>query len=193
MNNYKPCKQCGEIKPIEQFRKYYGGRKGHYTICKTCEKINSRAKYLTNKGDKRNEAELEELAKIHELWDAQRAAGLQPPRENTGRTVPLSESLDDMIGKYKQQAEAVQEVVQAVKVPNIPAELSRWLTEPLTEEPEYYQDEVYEQLKDKYRPKTKIDPDSMLPVYDDTYKPILDKILERFDDYEDKYYDREDD
>ena len=191
--NAKTCKQCAELKPIEQFRKYYGGRKGHYTTCKTCEKINSRAKYLTNKGDKCSEAELEELAKIHELWDAQRAAGLQPPRENTGRKVPLSESLDDMIGKYKQQAEAVQEVVQAVNVSDIPAELSHWLTEPLTEEPEYYQDEVYEQLKSTYRPKTKIDPDSMLPVYDDTYKSILDKILERFDNYEDKYYDREDD
>lgn len=193
MANAKTCKQCGELKPIEQFRKYYGGRKGTYTTCKTCEKINSRAKYLTNKGDKCNEVERTELAKIHALWDAQRAAGLQPPRESTGRKVPLSESLDDMISKYTQQAEVVQEVVQAVKVPDIPAELSRWLTEPLTEEPEYYQDEVYEQLKAKFRPQTKIDPDTMLPVYDDTYKLVLDKVLERFDNYEDAYYDREDD
>ena len=87
----------------------------------------------------------------------------------------------------------MQEVVQAVKVPDIPAELSHWLTEPLTEEPEYYQDEVYEQLKAKFRPQTKIDPDTMLPVYDDTYKLVLDKILERFDNYEDAYYDGEDD
>lgn len=190
--NAKRCKQCGEIKPIEQFRKYYGGRKGHYTTCKTCEKINSRAKYLTNKGDKCSEAERTELAKIHELWDVQRAAGLQPPRENTGRKASLSKSLDDMIGKYKQQAEVVREVVQAVGDISVPAELSRWLTEPLTEEPEYYQDEIYEQLKAKFRPKTKIDPDTMLPVYDDTYRPILDKILERFNDYEDNYYDKED-
>ena len=189
----KTCKQCGELKPIEQFRKYYGGRRGTYTTCKTCEKINSRAKYLTNKGGKCSDAELTELAKIHELWDAQRAAGLQPPRENTGRKVPLSERLDDMIGKYKQRAEAVKEAVQAVNVPDIPAELSRWLTEPLTEEPEYYQDEVYEQLKTKFRPKTKIDTGTMLPVYDDTYKSILDKILERFDNYEDTYYDGEED
>ena len=97
-----------------------------------------------------------------------------------------------MIDKYKQQAEVVQEVVQAVKVPDIPAELSCWLTEPLTEEPEYYQDEIYEQLKATFRPKTKIDHDTMLPVYDDTYKPVLDKILERFDNYEDSYYDKED-
>ena len=87
----------------------------------------------------------------------------------------------------------MQEVVQAVSAPEVPAELSRWLTESLTEEPEYYQDEVYEQLKTKYRPKTKIDQDTMLPVYDDTYKPILDKILERFDNYEDTYYNSEED
>lgn len=189
--NAKTCKQCGEIKPIEQFRKYYGGRKGTYTTCKTCEKINSRAKYLTNKGDKCGEAEIAELNKIHELWEVQRMAGLQPPRENTGRTVPITESLDDMIGKYKQQAEVVRDVVRAVGDINVPAELSRWLTETLTEEPEYYQDEVYDSLKAKYRPKTKIDPDTMLPMYDDTYLPVLDKILERFNDYEDEYYDKD--
>lgn len=189
--NAKTCKQCGEIKPIEQFRKYYGGRKGTYTTCKTCEKINSRAKYLTNKGDKCGEAEIAELNKIHELWEVQRMAGLQPPRENTGRTVPITESLDDMIGKYQQQAEVVRDVVRAVGDINVPAELSRWLTETLTEEPEYYQDEVYDSLKAKYRPKTKIDPDTMLPMYDDTYLPVLDKILERFNDYEDEYYDKD--
>lgn len=192
MNNYKPCKQCGEIKPIEQFRKYYGGRKGHYTTCKTCEKINSRAKYLTNKGDKCSEAELAELAKIHELWDAQRAAGLQPPRENAGRALPLVESLDDMISKYTQQAEELQEIIQTAKTSDVPAELSKWLTEPLTDEPEYYQDVVYEELKVKYRPKAKIDKNTMLPVYDDTYKTILDEILDRFYAYEDAYYNKED-
>lgn len=187
--NAKTCKQCGEHKPIGQFRKYYGGRKGTYTICKTCEKINSRAKYLTNKGAKCSTAELDELNKIHRLWDAQRAAGLQPPREGAGRTVPLSESLDDMISKYTQQAAAVQEVVPETS--DVPAELSRWLTEPLTEEPEYYQDEIYESLKTKYRPKVRMDMDTMLPVYDDRYLPVLDKILERFNAYEDEYYDKE--
>ena len=47
----KTCKQCGVIKPLEQFRNYYGGRKGTYTICKTCEKINSRVKYLEGKSE----------------------------------------------------------------------------------------------------------------------------------------------
>lgn len=189
--NAKTCKQCGELKPIEQFRKYYGGRKGHYTTCKTCEKINSRAKYLRRKGECMSWDEEAELAKIEKLYEVQRAAGLQPPHDHLGRKVPLAESLDDMISKYEKQAVDVQDVVQAVAVTSIPAELTKWLTEPLTEDPEYYQDEVYEALKAKYRPKTKIDPVTMLPVYDDTYKPVLDKILERFNAYEDKYYDEE--
>lgn len=188
----KICKQCGEMKPVSQFRKYYGGRKGTYKTCKMCEKINSRAKYLMNKGDACSDAEVIELKKIHTLWDAQRAAGLQPPRENAGRALPLVESLDDMISKYTQQAEELQEIIQTAKTSEVPAELSRWLTEPLTDEPEYYQDIVYEELKAKYRPKAKIDKNTMLPVYDDTYKAILDEILDRFYAYEDAYYNKED-
>ena len=188
----KICKQCGEIKPVSQFRKYYGGRKGTYKTCKMCEKINSRAKYLMNKGEACSDADIIELKKIHTLWEAQRAAGLQPPRENAGRALPLVESLDDMISKYTQQAEELQEIIQTAKTSEVPAELSKWLTEPLTDEPEYYQDVVYEELKVKYRPKAKIDKNTMLPVYDDTYKTILDEILDRFYAYEDAYYNKED-
>lgn len=178
------CKQCGELKPIEQFRKYYGNRKGFYKTCKTCEKINSREKYLRSKANLSMDEE-SELNKIHKLYEAQHLAGLQPPRQEVGRNVPLSDSLDDMISKYEKHAASTQ-------VPNTPkpapAELLRWLTEPLTEEPEYYQEEVYDELKAKYRPQIRIDTETMLPVYDDTYKDILDKISDRFDEYEDNYY-----
>lgn len=191
MPNAKRCKQCGELKPIEQFRKYYGNRKGHYTICKTCEKINSRFKYLTRKGDTRDWNEDVELQKINQLYDAQRACGLQPPHQNPGRTVPLAESLDDMISQYKQQAEAVKDVVQSVETACIPDELIAWLNAPLTQDPDYYLDEVYEQLKATYMPATHMDPKTMLPVRDETYKPVLDKILDRFYQYEDEYYDKE--
>lgn len=133
-----------------------------------------------------------ELIKIEQLYDAQRAAGLRPPHDSPGRKTPLSESLDDMLSKYKQLAEKVAPVVATVQTTDVPAELSKWLTEDLTEEPEYYQDVVYEQLKAKYRPVTVIDTDTLLPVYDDTYKTVLDAIIERFDAYEDEYYNKED-
>lgn len=179
----KTCKQCGQLKPLEQYRQYYGGRKGRYTICLQCEKINSRLKYLERKPNL-TEAEQTEVNKIYQLYDAQRAAGLQPPRQGGGRKSPIADSLDDMIDMYTTRAEATQlpEDVSA------PAELLEWLTVELTEEPDYYLDEVYEQLRTKYRPVHRIDTTTMLPVYDEAYAEVLERILERFNEYEDNYY-----
>lgn len=188
MNNFKCCKQCGEVKPIEQFRKYYGGRKGHYKTCKLCEKINARYKYLRSKGDvNRTEAEMTELRKIEQLYEAQRNAGLQPPREGVGRNKPLVDSIDDMISKYASHTEEAPGIELST-----PHEIRQWLTAELTEEPDYYLDEVYEELKTKYRPQLRIDTATMQPVYDDTYKDALNAVLERFYKYEDTYYDKED-
>ena len=185
------CKQCGEIKPVAQFRNYYNGRKGTYKTCKMCEKINSREKYLRAKDaqnpDGLSDKEQEELNKIHELYDAQRAAGLQPPRANTGSNSLLS-SLDNMIDKYKAMKSSAAPTGPSDVV--APAELQKWLTEELTEAPEYYQDEIYEQLKEKYRPVLSIDQRTMMPVYDTTYAAVLEQIAERFDDYEDNYYSK---
>lgn len=181
--NAKTCKQCGELKPIEQFRKYYGGRKGHYNTCKLCEKINARYKYLRNKGDSMTFEEGAELDKIERLYEAQRNAGLRPP--NIGESkAPLVDSLDDMIAKYS----APPTVPSDMQLEG-PHDLTVWLTCELTEEPDYYLDEVYESLKAKYRPTRHIDSSTMQPVYDDTYKDTLDKILGRFYEYETKYWE----
>jgi hypothetical protein len=186
----KTCKQCGESKPIEQFRKYYGGRKGNYNTCKVCEKINSREKYLVSKLNEGTITipETDELNKIYKLWEYQASLGLRPPRHIAEKAIPLSESLDSMIARYEVASKQV-----AIIMPNAPMmpELAKWLVEPLTEEPDYYLDVVYENLKDKYRPQHSVDSKTMLPVYDDTYKDVLEKILARFYDYEDTYYKEE--
>lgn len=182
----KVCKQCDELKPLEQYRKYYGGRKGTYNTCKLCEKINSREKYLAGK-ESLADAEQIELNKIYELWEHQMALGLRPPRFARGRSTPLAESLDDMVDKYAARAKITASIVSIDT--QAPAELLKWLTEELTEEPEFYQEEVYETLQKKYRPQIRIDTVSMLPVYDDTHRSLLQKILARFDEYEDNYYD----
>lgn len=184
--NAKTCKQCGELKPIEQFRKYYGGRKGSYNTCKVCEKINARAKYLRSKGDSMSFEEGEELSKIEKLYEVQRAAGLQPPRRDAERNKPLVDSLDDMIAKYNTKVSLVAADAESRPVP---ADIQVWLTCELTEEPDYYLDEVYEELKAKYRPQVSIDTATMQPIYDDTYKDALDKVLERFYEYEEKYWE----
>jgi hypothetical protein len=186
----KTCKQCGEIKPITQFRKYYGGRKGTYTRCMQCERINSREKYLSSKVDMRNNDEDIELAKIHRLYEYQRSIGLQPPTKQERRKA-LTADLDNMLDKYKSMSDAIQNnpVAVTLDLTGVPSELSMWLTKELTLEPDEYIDDVYERLVEKYRPCTGIDRETMMPVYDNTYKPVLDRILERFNDYEDSYYE----
>lgn len=185
----KTCKQCGELKPISQFRKYYGGRKGTYKMCKGCERVNSREKYLAGKVDL-SDAEREELSKIHTLYEMQRNAGLQPPTKS-GRRQALTESLDDMIQKYAQMSAEADKAAGGIPLQfrDAPRELIKWITEPLTREPDYYMDEVYEKLVDTYRPCVGIDRETMMPVYDNKYKGILDCILDRFTEYEDSYYE----
>ena len=183
MSKIKQCKQCGDLKPLDQYRKYYGGRKGHYNTCKLCEKINSREKYLTAK-DALTEEEQAELDKIYKLWDYQTTLGFRPPRKIKATSV--ADSLDALVDKYATRASAVKEVIADTEAP---AELIKWLTEELTEEPEYYQEDVYDELTRKYRPQVRIDPATMLPVYDDTHREVLQKIASRFDEYEDRFYD----
>jgi hypothetical protein len=183
--NAKTCRQCGELKPLAQYRQYYGGRTGHYTTCKQCEKINSRLKYLESK-QTLTEPERVERDKILKLYEVQQAAGLRPPRRGVGRTTKLVDDLDQMISKYAQSEE--------VKLPadiEAPFELVNWLSCELTDEPDVYLDVVYESLNDKFRPVIRIDTATMMPVRDETYRPLLDKILQRFYDYEESYYEED--
>lgn len=180
--NAKSCRQCGEIKLLSQFRQYYGGRTGHYTICKSCEKINSRLKYLDSK-ESLTDVERIERDKIIKLYEAQQAAGLRPPRRS-GRSTELMADLDEMIKKY--QPVAPSEVPELVTGP---AELTRWLTCELTEDPDVYINDVYEALCETYSPVLSIDRTTMIPVRDEKFKHILDAILKRFYEYEDKYYE----
>ena len=176
------CRQCGELKPLSQYRKYYGGRTGHYTTCKACERINSRLKYLESK-EALTEIERIERDKILALYEAQRGAGLRPPSRGGRRTEAVTD-LDAMIGKYT--ANKVPEV--SVEQQALPMELRKWLTCELTLEPDEYIDNTYEQLCKTYRPVLKIDQVTMMPVYNDTYKNALDAILNRFYEYEATYY-----
>ena len=74
----KVCTSCGVDKPINDFRQYYAGRKGHYRYCKACERIETRRKYLVGK-DELAPKELQELADIEELYELRTAKGLRPP------------------------------------------------------------------------------------------------------------------
>lgn len=190
-DQFKQCKQCGKMLPLTNFRKYYGGRTGYYKYCLVCEKINNREKYLSKKTTL-TDAEAEEYEKIQHLWHVQRMNGLQPPHNSNQLSV--ASRVEDLLADYDATSNAVvEQPTQTETGVVIPAELQEWLTKPLTEDPDYYQNTVYEELRDKYRPIMEINQDTLMPVYDDTYKPILNEILDRFDDYEDNYdWDKED-
>lgn len=173
------------MKSLDQFRKYYGGRTGTYKTCKTCEKINSRMKYLKAKGDNLTDDESTELDKIYRLYETLRNAGLHPPKEKEASKVSLVDTIDEMLGAYSAKADKRE---QAGVPDDTPAELMSWLECELTEEPEYYLDDVYEDLHKKYRPQLHIDKETLTPVYDETYKKALDAVLDRFYKYESDYY-----
>jgi len=180
------CKQCGEVKQLTSdfFRPYYGeNARGFYRVCKTCERINNRYKYLTGKGDAATQADLEDIARIEELYDTLRELGLEPPRYGAGTTSTVYSVVEELLQKKVNQI--AEKKAQLEEVGAAPTELLDWLTRPLTEEPEYYED-VYFKLREKYMPVIGTNPDAT-PKYDETYKEILDQILKRFDDYEDNY------
>lgn len=194
MQNVRVCKQCGEVKQLttEFFRKYYGANaKGFYRVCKVCESINNRYKYLTGKGDAATPADLEEIKSIEELYDLLKGLGLEPPKYGAGTTSTVHSVVEELLNRKQQQAVDRKEQLEEIGVEaNVPTELVDWLSRPLTEEPEYYGD-VYFKLREKYMPVVGINPDST-PMYDETYKDTLEAILDRFDEYEDNYVYDED-
>jgi hypothetical protein len=194
MQMVRKCKQCGEVKQLSSkfFRPYYGkNAKGFYRVCRTCERINNRYKYLTGKGDAATPADLEEIKRIEELYDTLKELGLEPPRYGAGASSTVRSVVEELLKRKQQQAVDRKEQLEEIGVKvDVPTELVEWLTKPLTEEPEYYED-VYFKLREKYMPVIGTNPDAT-PKYDETYKEILEQILERFDDYEDNYVYEED-
>ena len=79
------CRRCGAEKPLSQFRKYYGNRKGHYTYCLECERIETRRKYLSGK-KLLTPDELYELQTIENLYDAREKHGLSAPHRRSSKS-----------------------------------------------------------------------------------------------------------
>lgn len=88
----KTCCQCGEQKSLSEFRHYYGGRKGTYRYCKTCEKIMMRKRYLDSKRDSLTDSEKEELAKIEKLYSIRESIGLEVPGKR-----PIQATTSDIV------------------------------------------------------------------------------------------------
>lgn len=195
----KLCIQCGELKNVSEFRQYYGGRKGTYRMCKACESINYRVKYLLGLKIELKPEQKKELEDIYSLWELQRSMGLMPPDWNIA--VPKQDDLRIQLLEIKTKAASLpQTVIDALgksspHIMNPRTRLYYWATVYIEQDadPDLYLETVYNNLTTMYRPQIGIDPATRLPVYDETYKPVLEYILDRFYKYEDEYNKRQED
>ena len=215
MSEVKRCVQCGFLKEAEAFRKYtysrQKGTEGRYRTCKECEATNQRYKVLQQKlkiakinGDRLDWREMKEMteieariAEIEGVYDILEANGLRTPR--TPETTTTTESKEALqLEKIRNFYKMVPNLPPAARttvdtVVEVPDELKLWLEADTSQwmesnlSPEYLQETIYESLKAKYRPQVGIDKEKYVPLYDDTYKDVLNKILRRFDDYEEEY------
>ena len=203
----KRCKQCGMLKEEECFRPYTHSRgksaPSRYRICRDCESINTtyrRAREQLEQFEHNGTAIEESVAlsetitKITRLYATLEAKGLQVPEYGVKKKKPVAEqAVDKLLAFYGQKPEeqARQSTVDIPTEIDIPEDLNIWLTQDQNEwiekglSPEYLQEVVYEALKAKYRPQLGYDAERGLPIYDDTFKEVLNNILRRFDDYED--------
>lgn len=200
----KRCKQCGMLKEETCFRPYTHSRgksePSRYRICRDCESINTtyrraREQYDAGGLSVSESCSLgETINKISRLYAALEAKGLQVPEYGVKKKKSAAETaVDKLLAFYGQQPQeqARQSTVDIPMEIDIPDDLKVWLEQDVNEwnekglSPEYLQETVYESLKAKYRPQLGYDSERGLPIYDDTFKDVLNRILKRFDDYED--------
>lgn len=199
-NNVKRCTQCGVLKAVEEFRAYTysikAGTSGRYGICKNCENINTRYKYLCNP---LHAPHPEEKEKIEMLYSVLASKGLRVPLIAGPRPVVEKDSLVDKLLTFHNvvpsEISTIPTIVEApveICVDELPDELVMWLHQDMAVwqetglSPEFLQETIYESLKVKYRPRIGLDTVLYIPLYDDTYKEVLNAILRRFDEYEEK-------
>lgn len=205
----KRCIQCGMLKDAKNFRPYtYAKEKnttGRFRICRSCESINTIYKQLCKKldgndytiGSSEHEMAVAQREQIRQMYLALEQHGLRTPLQaERERKKPVVDPIQDTIQQLTMfYAEPVPTTAPRIDLSpeDIPGELRSWLDAPMEDwvshdlSPEYLQETIYESLKAKYRPQTGVDKETYLPIYDDTYKDVLNQILRRFDDYEEQY------
>lgn len=171
----RECKQCGGLKKLTEYNKYYNRPTGRRRVCKSCMSTNNRYKYLNGKEEltKKEQKDYDSIIELYKLY------------EELGYTVSgnyRNESVEDKLKEARTRIEALKN----------PMELQEWLDKDLEGyDPGYLVDDVMNDLSVRFRP-SELDPVRLVPVYDDTHKEMLDKIRDRFYAYDDEYYARED-
>lgn len=97
----KVCRFCGEEKSVDDFRNYYDGRKGKYSYCLECERIETRRKYLKRKGDKCTPEQLQEIKSIERLYEARLAKGLSVPGHASRHKQSVADLVQQQLNSLK--------------------------------------------------------------------------------------------
>lgn len=204
---FRICRQCENINTTyrrlcAERQKYWNEENGHYSVP------------ASSMGYYRNV--IGEIEKIEGLYALLEAHGYSTPVSGAKATavqdmIPSTvdtyvESLSSFYGaapsdlkKATEQQVTTKPAAPALQPEemDLPKDLQRWLemdVQALMQAgltPDYLQETVYESLKAKYRPQVGTDPTTFLPIYDDTYKNVLNRILRAFDDYEDQWASQE--
>lgn len=211
MPNVKRCVQCGILKDESEFRRYkYSVLKhteGRYRICRACEAINANYKQSkvwveTHKyGDDPDKFNRINgfVVNTEQLYKTLEAKGLRVPAAVATEPRVKDDSFEQVqqLLQFHMSTSPQPAIQEELHKATVPDELQQWLNispavwieEDIS--PEYLQETVYESLKAKYRPQIGVDRETYLPIYDDTYKQILNMILRKFDDYEENYVPKE--
>lgn len=195
---YRLCKQCETTNTT------------YRRLCKRLPEI----KRNTAAGAEEYERLVNMKERIEGLYDMLAMRGLRVPgkagevQEKPSVEAKVLHDVDQLFAMYGDapvshtgHVEPVQTRKSTVVLPEaeVPDELQAWLDADPKEwrdkelSPEYLQETIYESLKAKYRPQIDVDRQTFMPIYDDTYKDVLNQILRKFDDYEEQYAGEEDD
>lgn len=201
-----------EFRQYTYSRRY--GTQGRYSLCKNCEAINMRyrtAKQFIATNDARMSDISSVNRELAEAWqnamtiikhtdtmyELLKANGRQPAVYQDQEPVeaapkpPSLDAIDTVINFYNTVDPAAPKIpTEIAPISGVPEDIKVWLDTDPAEwstdclSPEYLQDTIYESLRAKYRPLIGYDPAKGLPLYDDTFKDALNKVLRKFDDYE---------
>ena len=192
------------------------GTKLRNPYCRLCEEDTRNYRALTKLLDAHciSLGQEQQLAKYVEVFRLLESQGLSTPlsrksgdKANTERIrINPEQRLESLMQRYganipvaavQQPSDAATQAPSEAMLPvdttDVPEGLQQWLTGSFDEwyeklfTPEYLNESVYPTLKSAYRKEIGWNAVTLTPEYDDTYKDVLNRISDRFWDYEDWY------
>lgn len=192
------------------------GTKLRNPYCRLCEEDTRNYRALTKLLDAHciSLGQEQQLAKYVEVFRLLESQGLSTPLSRKSGDKASSERirinpeqrLESLMQRYgvttsvptaqhcsNAATQATSDVTEGIDTTDVPEGLQQWLTGSFDEwyeklfTPEYLNESVYPTLKSAYRKEIGWNAVTLTPEYDDTYKDVLNRISDRFWDYEDWY------